>query len=131
MQESHLLSCKVASQAGLQLACLFCFCRGSIDVLLVLLRKYQNIKIIFPQSLVTGNWGQWSIIGQCTKTCGNGTLTKSRFCNNPAPLNGGLQCVDASGNRNLTETLQNEPCNTQPCPGLSSNFLKIFLSDFY
>jgi len=47
--------------------------------------------------------GQWSDWGQCSATCGGGTQT--RTCTNPAPLNGGLDCVgDAS-----------QACNTQAC----------------
>ena len=64
-----------------------------------------------------GNWGQWTDASVCTKTCGSGTMTRTRSCNSPAPSINGLKCVDGSGAKSLTETLQNQPCNTQACPG--------------
>ena len=73
--------------------------------------------LILPHSLVRGNWGQWRN-ATCTKTCGSGTRTRTRLCDSPAPSNGGSQCVDGSGAKVLTETLQNQTCNTQACPGL-------------
>ena len=66
---------------------------------------------------MNGNWGQWTDVGTCTKTCGSGTVTKRRECNNPAPSNGGKQCDDTSGNAKMVETLASQACNTQACPG--------------
>ncbi|KAL4219909.1 hypothetical protein ACF0H5_020321 [Mactra antiquata] len=42
---------------------------------------------------VDGNWGAWSTAIGCTATCGSGTTTRLRSCDNPAPSNGGSQCV--------------------------------------
>ncbi len=48
--------------------------------------------------------GGWTDFGLCSKTCGGGT--QSRTCTNPAPANGGVNCVG--------DTTQS--CNTQACP---------------
>ena len=55
-----------------------------------------------PANCIVGNWGAW---GECSKTCGTGTQTRSR----PVwqqPANGGSACP------NLTET---QNCNTLDC----------------
>ncbi|CAD5120039.1 DgyrCDS8620 [Dimorphilus gyrociliatus] len=36
-------------------------------------------------------WSSWSEFGDCSTTCGGGTRTRKRFCNNPAPVDG-LDC---------------------------------------
>ncbi|KAH3807438.1 hypothetical protein DPMN_135779 [Dreissena polymorpha] len=38
----------------------------------------------------------WSAFGICDVTCGNGTMTRTRQCNNPKPLNGGEDCQGPS-----------------------------------
>lgn len=48
----------------------------------------------------------WSDFGACTKTCGGGTRTRTRYVLQP-PMNGGTAC---------DVTTQNLPCNTDPCP---------------
>ena len=49
--------------------------------------------------------GVWSDFEACSKSCGGGT--QIRTCSNPAPANGGKDCVgDAT-----------RVCNTQACPG--------------
>ncbi|XP_048590041.1 MAM and LDL-receptor class A domain-containing protein 2 isoform X3 [Nematostella vectensis] len=46
---------------------------------------------------VNGHWGAWSAWTSCTVTCDVGAQKRSRNCNNPAPKNGGKNCVgDAS-----------------------------------
>ena len=52
--------------------------------------------------------GGWSGFGACSKACDGGT--QSRNCSNPAPANGGNDCVGDSTNA----------CNTQDCPGKAS-----------
>ena len=49
--------------------------------------------------------GGWSDFGACSKACDGGT--QSRNCSNPAPANGGRDCVGDSTNA----------CNTEACPG--------------
>ncbi|XP_078578186.1 mucin-like protein [Branchiostoma floridae x Branchiostoma japonicum] len=53
---------------------------------------------------VDGGWSDWGAWSACSVTCGNGTETRERTCNNPAPANGGAGCVG--------ETHDTRACNT-------------------
>ena len=57
---------------------------------------------------VAGNWGEWSPWSRCTKSCDQGSRTRQRKCNSPAPRYGGATC---EGSATLTE-----PCSVQKCP---------------
>jgi len=57
---------------------------------------------------VDGRWGSWSGYSSCSKTCGRGTQTRTRYCNNPKPSNGGFDCSGRSK--------ENRECNAQRCP---------------
>ncbi|KAL0968043.1 hypothetical protein UPYG_G00261570 [Umbra pygmaea] len=57
---------------------------------------------------VHGEWGPWGPYSICSRTCGGGTRSTSRDCNNPGPRNGGKFCV---GRR-----MKFRSCNTDPCP---------------
>ncbi|XP_062592704.1 uncharacterized protein LOC134254174 [Saccostrea cucullata] len=57
---------------------------------------------------IDGGFTDWSVWSTCTVSCGGGTRTRTRTCTNPAPENGGADCV---GDRSQTEN-----CNTQECP---------------
>ena len=57
---------------------------------------------------VDGQWGSWEA-WQCSVTCGTGTDTRTRNCDNPAPSNGGNNCVGSS-----TESTS---CTEPDCPG--------------
>jgi len=48
--------------------------------------------------------GGWTSFGQCSKSCGTGTQSKT--CTNPSPANGGDQCNGPAS----------QDCNTQACP---------------
>ena len=57
---------------------------------------------------IDGGWSDWT---ECTKECGGGT--KTRYCNNPSPENGGAKCRKLDGYyTSLNETIV---CNSQPC----------------
>ena len=87
-----------------------------IDKLLSFVRLNLNF-------LVHGNWNVW-VEGECSTKCGNGTKTRSRACNNPAPAHGGLHCSNANGlNQTLSETIT-LTCTNECCPGMS--FLNCF-----
>lgn len=62
-----------------------------------------------------GAWGSWGSYGTCSKTCGTGTKTRTRTCDNPAPIGNGAACPGSSSD--------DADCNTQPCP---SNEYDIF-----
>ena len=61
-------------------------------------------------SPVDGWWSMWTAWDTCTVSCGWWTQSQSRYCNNPAPLNGWAYCIWSA-----TAT---QACNTTACPVL-------------
>ena len=59
---------------------------------------------------IDGGYSQWSGFTDCTKSCGNGTRSRNRTCDNPAPQHGGRKCSVLGPRVNI------ERCNTHPCP---------------
>ncbi|CAG2223627.1 Tyrosine-protein phosphatase 1,Hemicentin-1,Coadhesin,Tyrosine-protein phosphatase non-receptor type 13,Tyrosine-protein phosphatase non-receptor type 5,Thrombospondin-2,Tyrosine-protein phosphatase non-receptor type 11,Thrombospondin-1,Mucin-like protein,Tyrosine-protein phosphatase corkscrew [Mytilus edulis] len=57
---------------------------------------------------VNGNWGRWNRWTRCSKTCGGGKKYRSRLCNNPSPIAGGLYCNGVSR--------ENSSCSSNVCP---------------
>ena len=57
---------------------------------------------------VNGAWGMWSAYSICTKSCGGGTMTRTRVCDNPAPAHSGTNCPDVN--------TESAPCNSHTCP---------------
>ena len=70
-----------------------------------------NLDIIFFLIPVNGKWSKWGKWSKCSETCGGGSQTRSRVCDNPAPDNGGAEC-DTDGS--LRE--ESRYCNETPCP---------------
>ncbi|XP_068596876.1 A disintegrin and metalloproteinase with thrombospondin motifs 2-like [Brachionichthys hirsutus] len=60
-----------------------------------------------------GNWGSWSVFGQCSRTCGGGVQFRTRDCDRPRPANGGRTC--------LGTTYQFQMCNTNECEDIYSD----------
>ena len=60
-------------------------------------------------SSVDGGWSDYTDWTECSVECGGGIRSRTRLCNNPAPLNSGALCVGDG-----TET---EECNPSPCAG--------------
>ena len=60
--------------------------------------------------VVDGGWSKWEH-GPCTKTCGGGTMSMIRQCNNPEPSCGGNVCVGSS------IVLLEASCSDLCCPG--------------
>ncbi|XP_060607311.1 thrombospondin-1-like [Ruditapes philippinarum] len=58
-------------------------------------------------SPLDGGWSEWAV-SECSKSCGTGSLTRTRQCNSPVPDTHGADCVG-----DVTETIA---CNTDACP---------------
>ena len=67
--------------------------------------------------LVDGGYGEWGQYSDCSKSCGGGTKTRARRCDNPVPAFGGKDC------ESLGATKESAQCNTHECPG--KNFFMI------
>lgn len=74
--------------------------------------------IFFFSSTVSGNWGQWSPVNPCSRSCGTGSQLRRRVCDDPAPANGGEKCLlsERRGQRG-TEEDDVYICNAHKCPG--------------
>ena len=57
-----------------------------------------------------GNFSQWSVFSECSKSCGTGLKKRTRNCSNPEPKHGGRNCTS------LGKAVEVSPCNTKPCP---------------
>ena len=67
---------------------------------------------------MNGNWGLWTDVTLCSKSCGGGTLSSKRSCDNPAPQNGGKSCPGGETGDDITVE---RPCNINDCPGILGN----------
>ena len=65
--------------------------------------------IYYDVFLVDGVWCPWQDDGECSKSCGGGTVRQTRSCTCPAPSCDGEQCQG--------EEERYVPCNEQCCPG--------------
>ncbi|XP_078088251.1 properdin-like isoform X2 [Mustelus asterias] len=62
-----------------------------------------------PFCPISGNWGAWTDVSECSTTCGIGKVRQERRCDQPAPKHGGAECPGVS--------VKNTHCNTEiPCP---------------
>ena len=73
---------------------------------------------IVPVS-VNGGWGEWTSHTECSQSCGGGTHTFQRECDNSIPIDGGSTCI---GKKQMTRI-----CNTKDCPGMFSNIFKVYV----
>ena len=55
---------------------------------------------------VDGVWSTWTAWEVCSATCGSGTQSRTRTCDNPQPSNGGNEC-------------DGQASDTQSCPGVA------------
>ena len=56
---------------------------------------------------INGGWSSWSSWDSCSVSCGGGTQSRTRTCDNPAPQYGGSTCSGSSS--------ESQACNTQSC----------------
>ena len=76
---------------------------------------FLKLIIILLNVSAPGNWTDWYVVADsCSVTCGNGSETEQRNCTNPAPWQGGLECLKEDGNRGMIETRQ-QPCSRAVC----------------
>lgn len=71
-----------------------------------------------------GGYGQWSGFGQCSVSCGGGSTSRTRKCDNPKPSNGGKDCSKLGPNEEI------KTCNNDDCPGEHSFLPTEFYLDF-
>uniref|UniRef100_UPI0037E9B6AB hemicentin-1 n=1 Tax=Semicossyphus pulcher TaxID=241346 RepID=UPI0037E9B6AB len=57
---------------------------------------------------VDGNWSEWSLWEECSRTCGQGNRTRVRTCSNPSAQHGGRSCEGKA-----VEVIM---CSVRPCP---------------
>ncbi|CAD5123995.1 DgyrCDS12301 [Dimorphilus gyrociliatus] len=62
---------------------------------------------------VDGGWSDWSKWSTCSVSCSTGTQYRTRKCTNPAPANGGKDCVGGAFKESDAETRN---CVLGPCP---------------
>ena len=72
--------------------------------------------------LVDGAWGAWGNWNDCSSTCGGGSQSRARMCDNPLPDIGGSMCatndlffLSRTENGTLAET-DTQTCNNHNCP---------------
>ena len=63
----------------------------------------------FFLSAINGNYTEWTKWSDCGATCGGGSKMRTRFCTNPPPSPGGMNCDD------LGPTSETVSCNPDPC----------------
>ncbi|XP_031568761.1 MAM and LDL-receptor class A domain-containing protein 1-like [Actinia tenebrosa] len=56
---------------------------------------------------IDGHWGRWSEWSTCSATCDQGTHTRTRLCDDPAPKQGGKECTGKRVDR--------QPCVMKDC----------------
>ncbi|WAR11202.1 ECT-like protein [Mya arenaria] len=84
-----------------------------MNTLLNVCGDVHHAKLICPRfcglcNIVDGNWASWSRWSRCDATCSNGKQSRHRTCTNPAPENGGRDCVESN--------METKVCTNNPCP---------------
>ncbi|XP_050418511.2 sushi, von Willebrand factor type A, EGF and pentraxin domain-containing protein 1-like [Patella vulgata] len=59
-------------------------------------------------NIVNGGWGNWTYWSECSTTCGGGTSSRHRLCDNPSPDEDGEPCQGYD--------TKVKPCNNDTCP---------------
>ncbi|XP_070574887.1 SCO-spondin-like [Ptychodera flava] len=62
-----------------------------------LLEETQTLRCDVPRTCaIPGNWSPWSEWAECSATCGDHPVSRSRACDNPPPADGGADCYGDS-----------------------------------
>ena len=79
----------------------------------IIISIWQALYIKAPSTTLTvnGRWGLFGDYGECTVTCGGGSRSRFRECNNPAPQHGGDDCT-----WNGSTDIETKTCNENICP---------------
>ncbi|XP_053400734.1 sushi, von Willebrand factor type A, EGF and pentraxin domain-containing protein 1-like [Mercenaria mercenaria] len=56
---------------------------------------------------VDGGWSEWKV-SECSKSCGTGTMNRTRQCDSPPPDTYGADCIG--------DQMEITPCNVEECP---------------
>lgn len=59
--------------------------------------------------VVDGGWADFGNWSMCSVTCGTGTSTRQRACDNPPAAHGGLPCPGSKTEQKI--------CHLDTCPG--------------
>jgi len=73
----------------------------------------ETVKCKSDPCPVNGGYSPWQEWSPCSVTCGSGEQNRMRICNNPAPSNGGGDCM-AIG---LGQPTEFKACYLEVCPG--------------
>ena len=67
------------------------FCKG----------KHEELRTCFADQkcMIHGGWSIWGSWSMCSVSCGGGYKARLRYCNNPAPMNGGQDCFGSPEER--------------------------------
>lgn len=82
-------------------------------------KKFFACLLLAP---INGHWNRWGSWGECSVTCGKGVHSRSRVCTDPAPKNGGDNC--------LGENTEQKECAKISCSAGKIHY-NIFLLHFF
>lgn len=83
--------------------------QGVLSVLRETANSIDAIDASLCLCTVDGNWSEWSVWEECSRTCGQGNRTRVRTCSDPPAQYGGRPCEGAA-----VEVIM---CSVRPCPG--------------
>jgi len=66
---------------------------------------------------VDGGWSVWAGWGGCDVTCGSGTKSRTRTCDDPIPAHGGEYCLGIN--------IDTVVCLVDTCPGIETYYENI------
>ena len=81
--------------------------------------------MLFEVPAVDGVWSKWGDFTKCYSgsDCGIGVRSRTRSCSNPAPSNGGKECVGSFLDREL--------CRNKKCQGCKFYLDNLFMDQNY
>ena len=82
----------------------FCF-KLLVDRLTIKTDSYKRLRLLLS---VDGMWGSWTEWSACSVTCGDGSQTRDRECDNPERAFGGEDCDG--------DDEETRDCNDAACP---------------